>query len=52
MNELKNPRLSRYFDGVAWHLYMGSVTEVSRVHDVFPNKICAGPKGTLRPPSR
>ena len=38
MNTLENPRLSRYVDGVAWHPYVGSVTAVSRVHDLFPDK--------------
>jgi glucosylceramidase len=38
VNELENPMLSRYVDGVAWHPYVGSVTAVSRVHDLFPNK--------------
>ena len=38
MNTLENPALSRYVDGVAWHPYVGSVTAVSRVHDLFPDK--------------
>ena len=38
MNELENPLVSRYADGVAWHPYVGSVTAVSRVHDQFPDK--------------
>lgn len=38
MNELDNPGLNRYTDGVAWHPYVGSVTAVSRVHDLFPDK--------------
>jgi glucosylceramidase len=38
INELENPLLNRYVDGVAWHPYVGSVTAVSRVHDLFPNK--------------
>jgi glucosylceramidase len=38
MNELENPLLNRYVDGVAWHPYVGSVTAVSRVHDLFPDK--------------
>jgi glucosylceramidase len=38
INELENPMLSRYVDGVAWHPYVGSVTAVSRVHDLFPDK--------------
>jgi len=38
MNELENPLLNRYVDGVAWHPYVGSVAAVSRVHDLFPDK--------------
>ena len=38
INELENPLLSRYADGVAWHPYVGPVTAVSRVHDLFPDK--------------
>jgi glucosylceramidase len=38
INELENPRLNHYVDGVAWHPYVGSVTAVSRVHDMFPDK--------------
>jgi glucosylceramidase len=38
INELENPLLNRYTDGVAWHPYGGSVSAVSRVHDLFPDK--------------
>ena len=38
MNELENPLVSRYVDGVAWHPYVGLVTAVSRVHAQFPDK--------------
>jgi len=38
VNELENPMVSRYVDGVAWHPYVGSVTSVSRVHDLYPDK--------------
>jgi glucosylceramidase len=36
MNTLENPAVYRYVDGVAWHPYVGSVTAVSRVHDMYP----------------
>lgn len=36
INELENPLVRRYVDGVAWHPYVGSVTAASRVHDLFP----------------
>ena len=38
INELENPLVGRYADGVAWHPYVGSVTAVTRVHDLFPQK--------------
>jgi glucosylceramidase len=38
INTLENPLVSKYVDGVAWHPYVGSVTAVSRVHDLFPDK--------------
>jgi glucosylceramidase len=38
INTLENPLMRRYVDGVAWHPYVGSVTAVSRVHDLFPDK--------------
>ncbi|WP_321475934.1 glycoside hydrolase family 30 beta sandwich domain-containing protein [uncultured Paludibaculum sp.] len=38
INELENPMVSRYVDGVAWHPYVGSVTAANRVHDLFPDK--------------
>ena len=38
VNTLENPLVSRYVDGVAWHPYVGSVTALSRVHDLFPDK--------------
>jgi len=38
INELENPEVAHYADGVAWHPYVGSVTAASRVHDLFPDK--------------
>jgi glucosylceramidase len=36
--ELEDPDLYKYVDGVAWHGYAGVATEMTRVHDVFPEK--------------
>jgi glucosylceramidase len=38
INMLENPAVNRYVDGVAWHVYVGSVTAMTRVHDAFPDK--------------
>ncbi|MGH9616326.1 MAG: glycoside hydrolase family 30 protein [Acidobacteriaceae bacterium] len=35
---LKDPVASEYVDGSAWHLYGGSITALTEVHDAFPNK--------------
>ncbi|MES2221260.1 MAG: glycoside hydrolase family 30 beta sandwich domain-containing protein [Acidobacteriota bacterium] len=35
---LKDPDASKYVDGSAWHLYGGSITALTKVHDAFPNK--------------
>jgi len=38
MDELSDPALSRYVDGVAWHGYAGEPDAMTRVHDAFPEK--------------
>jgi glucosylceramidase len=38
LDELSDPDLYRYVDGVAWHGYMGSPSAMTRVHDTFPAK--------------
>ncbi|HEX4036517.1 MAG TPA: glycoside hydrolase family 30 beta sandwich domain-containing protein [Acidobacteriaceae bacterium] len=38
LDELSDPDLCRYVDGVAWHGYMGSPSSMTRVHDMFPAK--------------
>ncbi len=35
---LKDPDASKYVDGSAWHLYGGSITALTKVHDAFPDK--------------
>lgn len=38
VDELSDPEVSRYVDGVAWHGYVGSPEAMTRVHDMFPAK--------------
>ncbi|MGH9439555.1 MAG: glycoside hydrolase family 30 protein, partial [Terriglobia bacterium] len=38
VDELSNPDVYKYVDGVAWHSYVGTPDAMSRVHDVFPAK--------------
>ena len=38
VDELSDPGVYRYADGVAWHGYMGSPEAMTRVHDLFPDK--------------
>jgi glucosylceramidase len=37
-DELSDPDLYKYVDGVAWHGYFGDVSSMTRVHDAFPAK--------------
>ncbi|HEX4156015.1 MAG TPA: glycoside hydrolase family 30 beta sandwich domain-containing protein [Acidobacteriaceae bacterium] len=38
MDELNDPSVYQYVDGVAWHSYMGTPDAMTRVHDAFPDK--------------
>jgi glucosylceramidase len=38
VDELSDPGVSKYVDGVAWHSYAGNPDAMSRVHDMFPTK--------------
>src|SRR6185312_3693735 len=38
IDELQDPDLRKYVDGVAWHGYMGDASTMTRVHDAFPKK--------------
>lgn len=38
IDELSNPLVYEYVDGVAWHGYEGSPDAMTRVHDAFPDK--------------
>jgi glucosylceramidase len=37
-DELSNPQVAKYVDGVAWHSYAGSPEAMSRIHEMFPDK--------------
>lgn len=37
-DELSDPDVYRYVDGVAWHGYVGTPDAMTRVHDMFPAK--------------
>ena len=38
LEELDDPAVSRYVDGVAWHGYAGHPSAMARVHDAHPDK--------------
>lgn len=38
LDELSDPAVSRYVEGVAWHGYLGKPDAMTRVHDAFPSK--------------
>jgi glucosylceramidase len=38
VDELSNPLVAKYVDGVAWHSYAGTPDAMTRVHDMFPDK--------------
>lgn len=38
MDELSDPGVNKYVDGVAWHGYAGAVDAMTRVHQAFPQK--------------
>ena len=38
LDQLGDPALSQFVDGVAWHGYMGSPETMTRVHDAYPAK--------------
>lgn len=38
VDELEDPDVRKYVDGVAWHGYMGEPSAMTRVHNAFPDK--------------
>jgi glucosylceramidase len=38
MGELEDADVGKYIDGIAWHVYVGKDTAMTRVHDAYPNK--------------
>jgi len=53
LDELDDPSVNRYVDGVAWHGYMGEPSAMSVVHDAHPDKHMYWTEGgpDLRDPS-
>jgi glucosylceramidase len=45
LDELSDPELNKYVDGVAWHGYAGTPDAMMRVHDAFPAKHCYWTEG-------
>ncbi len=38
VDELSDPDVYKYVDGIAWHGYVGAPSAMTRVHDMFPEK--------------
>lgn len=38
LDELSDPEVYKYVDGIAWHGYAGTPDAMTRVHDAFPSK--------------
>ena len=38
LDELSDPELNKYVDGVAWHGYVGTADAMTRVHQAYPGK--------------
>src|SRR5579859_794062 len=38
LDELSNPSVYKYVDGIAWHGYSGTPDAMTRVHEAFPEK--------------
>ena len=38
LDELSDPELARWVDGVAWHGYVGTADAMTRVHNAYPSK--------------
>jgi len=38
IDELSDPSVAEYVDGIAWHGYVGDATAMTRVHEAFPSK--------------
>jgi glucosylceramidase len=45
VDELRDPDVNQYVDGVAWHGYAGTPDAMTRVHDEFPAKNCYWTEG-------
>jgi glucosylceramidase len=38
IDELSDPAVNKYVDGVAWHAYAGAAESMTRVHEAYPKK--------------
>ena len=47
-DELSNPLIAKYVDGVAWHSYVGSPDAMTVSMRCFQTSTCISPKGELR----
>jgi len=45
VDELSDPDVNKYVDGVAWHAYVGTPDSMTRVHNAFPEKNCYWTEG-------
>ena len=56
INELSQPEVAKYVDGVAWHSYAGTPDAMSRIREMFPEKHMyfteGGPPAHLFGPAR
>ena len=51
VDELSDPEVSQYVDGVAWHSYAGTPDAMTRVHEMFPQKHMYFTEGGPRRPT-
>ena len=45
IDELSDPAVNQYVEGIAWHGYAGTPDAMTRVHDAFPAKHCYWTEG-------
>lgn len=45
LDELGDPDVNKYVDGIAWHGYYGNPDAMTRVHDAYPDKHCYWTEG-------
>ena len=45
LDELADPDVNKYVDGIAWHPYYGTPDAMTRVHEAYPDKHCYWTEG-------